>query len=77
MMFFNLLRIKAKRKSSLEWYESQTDLVILEPNGWNHGVKGDRYCRAWLEPITHDEFMKRCDHSVCMRKETDQNKAQP
>lgn len=57
-----------KKQSSALWYKELTDVVIFVPEGWNHGWAGNDFDRAWLEPITKEEFLRRRAESVCLNQ---------
>jgi hypothetical protein len=44
-----------KKLPSQEWCEL-LDIMILDPDGWDR----TRFTESWAEPITIDEFKRRC-----------------
>lgn len=63
--------IPSPKMTSEEWYKIHTDLIILDPDGWDR----KNYDFSWhQEPITETEFFRRRMWSTCLSNNYDGTK---
>lgn len=48
-----------------EHWERVEGIRVIDPDGWQRDT-GD-WASEWARPVTHADFMRRCDESTCMR----------
>ena len=51
-----------KSKLPPEVWEWITGIIVMDDDGWNHGVEA---IPNWNTPITKEEFLQKCGVSTC------------